>query len=206
MAASRHGNTPYSGKPVTSGSVTPYTTSVDVNVTPSERLASRQNASVVTLHSRPSSGTQDSSMTPGPSVAVRPPVGPSCRMIGSPASLNGYTGVSGDSALLSTTRRSRQLSGWFRAHSVRVGARLGRRRGEVAGAHGLGLASRERRPDLRRQSHEADPTDRHPHLDGTIWGLPGIAPMDSSRWTNLQLRHYAPRASHVRGERAISQP
>ena len=32
MAASLHGNTPYSGKRVTSGSVTPYTTSVDVNV------------------------------------------------------------------------------------------------------------------------------------------------------------------------------
>ena len=31
MAASLHGDTPYSGKAVTSGSVTPYTTSVDVN-------------------------------------------------------------------------------------------------------------------------------------------------------------------------------
>ena len=31
MAASHHGDTPYSGRPVTSGSVTPYTTSVDVN-------------------------------------------------------------------------------------------------------------------------------------------------------------------------------
>ena len=31
MAASLHGDTPYSGKAVTSGSATPYTTSVDVN-------------------------------------------------------------------------------------------------------------------------------------------------------------------------------
>ena len=31
MAASPHGDTPYSGEPVTSGSVTPYTTSVDGN-------------------------------------------------------------------------------------------------------------------------------------------------------------------------------
>ena len=31
MAASLHGDTPYSGKAVTSVSVTPYTTSVDVN-------------------------------------------------------------------------------------------------------------------------------------------------------------------------------
>ncbi len=31
MAASLHGNTPYSGKTVTSVPVTPYTTSVDVN-------------------------------------------------------------------------------------------------------------------------------------------------------------------------------
>ena len=32
MAASPHGDTPYSGKTVTSVPVTPYTTSVDVNV------------------------------------------------------------------------------------------------------------------------------------------------------------------------------
>ena len=31
MAASHHGDTPYSGKTVTSVPVTPYTTSVDVN-------------------------------------------------------------------------------------------------------------------------------------------------------------------------------
>jgi hypothetical protein len=31
VAASHHGDTPYSGKPVTSVPVTPYTTSVDVN-------------------------------------------------------------------------------------------------------------------------------------------------------------------------------
>ena len=31
MAASLHGDTPYSGKAVTSGSATPYTTSADVN-------------------------------------------------------------------------------------------------------------------------------------------------------------------------------
>jgi putative transposase len=31
VAASPHGDTPHAGKPVTSGSVTPYTTSVDVN-------------------------------------------------------------------------------------------------------------------------------------------------------------------------------
>ena len=33
MAASHHGDTPYSGKTVTSVPVTPYTTSVDVNLT-----------------------------------------------------------------------------------------------------------------------------------------------------------------------------
>ena len=32
MAASHHGDTPHSGKPVTSVPVTPYTTSVDVNL------------------------------------------------------------------------------------------------------------------------------------------------------------------------------
>jgi hypothetical protein len=31
VAASHHGDTPHSGKPVTSVPVTPYTTSVDVN-------------------------------------------------------------------------------------------------------------------------------------------------------------------------------
>ena len=43
MAASHHGDTPYSGKTVTSVPVTPYTTSVDVNAgellfTPGPRL------------------------------------------------------------------------------------------------------------------------------------------------------------------------
>jgi hypothetical protein len=34
VAASHHGDTPHSGKPVTSVPVTPYTTSVDVNRAP----------------------------------------------------------------------------------------------------------------------------------------------------------------------------
>ena len=34
MAASHHGDTPYSGKTLTSVPVTPYTTSVDVNEIP----------------------------------------------------------------------------------------------------------------------------------------------------------------------------
>ena len=38
MAASLHGDTPYSGKAVTSGSATPYTTSVDVNDHDAPRL------------------------------------------------------------------------------------------------------------------------------------------------------------------------
>jgi len=37
VAASHHGNTPYSGRPVTPVPVTPYTTSVDVNNSFAER-------------------------------------------------------------------------------------------------------------------------------------------------------------------------
>jgi hypothetical protein len=41
VAASGHGDTPHPGKPVTSGSTSPYTTSVDVNLGPRQGLLSR---------------------------------------------------------------------------------------------------------------------------------------------------------------------
>ena len=46
MAASLHGDTPYSGKAVTSVPVTPYTTSVDVNIgeTPDRPLPEEERA------------------------------------------------------------------------------------------------------------------------------------------------------------------
>jgi hypothetical protein len=44
VAASRHGDTPDEGKPVTPGSATPYTTSVDVNVDPATLAVLRDRA------------------------------------------------------------------------------------------------------------------------------------------------------------------
>ena len=54
MAASHHGDTPYSGNSVTSVPVTPYTTSVDVNV--AERQSATQLAQNATGGGRDSKG------------------------------------------------------------------------------------------------------------------------------------------------------
>jgi len=50
VAASHHGDTPYSGRPVTPVPVTPYTTSVDVN--PAQATGTRPRAQATADGSR----------------------------------------------------------------------------------------------------------------------------------------------------------